>query len=103
MSMVNKATNKPGRPTKIKTHCQPDKKLTPNKEMLPTLFPVTKEITEPPIISASPAPIAVPILKIPIARPNLFGGKLSASIEYAAGPSVASPTPTPILARKSCV
>ncbi len=54
------------------------------------------------MISARPWPIGMPRWNTDIASGRFLGGKASVTMEKADGLSDASPTPTPIRARKSC-
>jgi hypothetical protein len=97
---ISSATSSPGIPTVRKVSCHGRSNPMNGKVIGGRCS--SAPITVPPMMADSAIPAMNPKFKIDTARGSCSRGNRSASIEYVAGPTQASPPPTPMRARNSC-
>ena len=99
MVSASNAMSSPGSPTQKKTVCHGCMAPTSGSVMSPGAS--TRPTTYAPNAYATPDPANVPTMYVLMAVPSCRRGNWSAMMDTAAGPRVASPTPTPTRATNS--
>lgn len=93
------ATRSPGRPTTKNTTCQGRTVPTTGRAISAKSSSTANTVAAKTV--ANPEPIAAPVMNTAMAVPRRSGGNRSEIMDMAAGPSVASPAPTPMRPRNS--